>query len=84
MKSITIKGIDPDLSDKLEETAKARNITINRLLLDLLHAHFDETPEDGTVFQDLDHLFGRWSEEEFQRIQGKIDEERTIDPELWK
>ncbi|MFP4031723.1 MAG: hypothetical protein ACLFTV_09195 [Desulfococcaceae bacterium] len=52
----------------------------------VIRLHFDKmeaAPEDGPPFHDLDHLFGRWTEEEFQRIQGKIDEERRIDPELW-
>jgi hypothetical protein len=34
-------------------------------------------------YHDLDHLFGRWTEEEFTGIQGKIDQERRIDEELW-
>ncbi len=32
---------------------------------------------------DMDHLFGRWSQEEFEKVQGKIDSERKIDQELW-
>ena len=24
------------------------------------------------VYHDLDHIFGRWSQEEFDRIQGKL------------
>jgi len=28
-------------------------------------------------------MFGRWSQEEFDKIQGKIDAERKIDKELW-
>ncbi|MCA1785702.1 MAG: hypothetical protein LC657_06955 [Desulfobacteraceae bacterium] len=35
-------------------------------------------------YDDLDSLFGRWSQQEFQTIQGRIDEERAIDSELWK
>jgi len=35
------------------------------------------------VHHDMDHIFGRWSKEEFDRIQGKIDAERKIDKELW-
>ena len=35
------------------------------------------------VYHDLDHIFGSWSTEEFERIQGKIDKERKIDKELW-
>jgi hypothetical protein len=33
---------------------------------------------------DLDHLFGQWSEEEFEKIQDKISRERQIDQELWQ
>ena len=32
----------------------------------------------------LDHLFGRWDEDEFTQIQQKIDSERRIDAELWQ
>ena len=35
------------------------------------------------VYNDLDHFFGRWSEEEFNQIRGTIDSERKIDRELW-
>lgn len=27
-------------------------------------------------YHDMDHFFGSWSKDEFQAIQGKIDEER--------
>jgi hypothetical protein len=36
------------------------------------------------VYHDLDHLFGKWSDKEFEKIQGKINSERKIDQELWK
>ena len=36
------------------------------------------------VHHDLDHLFGRWDEDEFTQIQQKIDSERRIDSELWQ
>jgi hypothetical protein len=35
-------------------------------------------------WHDLDDLFGKWSEEEFARIQKKITSERQIDEEIWK
>jgi len=39
--------------------------------------------EFSKKYSDLDSLFGRWSEEEFREITSKIDQERSIDPELW-
>jgi hypothetical protein len=32
----------------------------------------------------MDHLFGKWTQKEFKKIQGKIEAERTIDKELWQ
>jgi len=34
-------------------------------------------------YHDLDDLFGTWSDEEYECIQGKISRERQIDQELW-
>ncbi|MFZ1986412.1 MAG: hypothetical protein WAU91_18525 [Desulfatitalea sp.] len=39
---------------------------------------------EKTKADELHRLFGQWSQEEFMAIQGKIDGERTIDPELWE
>ena len=33
---------------------------------------------------DLDHLFGKWTQDEFLKIQNIIDTQRDIDQELWK
>jgi hypothetical protein len=36
------------------------------------------------IHDDLDHLLGSWSEQEYDKIQSKIDKDRKIDRELWK
>ena len=33
---------------------------------------------------DLDHLFGKWTDAEFDKIQGIINSQRKIDLELWE
>jgi hypothetical protein len=35
-------------------------------------------------YNDLDHLFGKWTDAEFEKIQGIVDSQRKIDLELWK
>jgi hypothetical protein len=35
-------------------------------------------------YHDLDFLFGRWTDSEFNNIQAKIDNESQIDDELWQ
>lgn len=36
------------------------------------------------VHRDMDHLFGRWDEDESARIQRKVDSGRRVDLELWQ
>ena len=43
-----------------------------------------EEAADMSEYDDLDSLFGTWTEEEFSSIQGSISAERRIDPELWQ
>ncbi len=35
-------------------------------------------------YNDLDHLFGKWTNAEFDKIQGIINSQRKIDLELWE
>lgn len=86
MKTITIRGIEPDLAEKLKQAAEQSGKSVNQLLLDILKRNFGMLKKKKFTVEhhDMDHLFGRWSEEEFNRIQDKIDKERKIDKELWK
>lgn len=86
MGSISIRGIDDELAELLKKEAKVNNKSLNQLLLETLrkHAGLDKEKQFTKRHHDLDHLFGKWSQDEFDAIQGKIDSERVIDPELWK
>lgn len=85
MKTMTLRGIDPLLSEQLVKMAQLQGKSINQFVLDTikeqlgLHKGERRTEEH----HDLDHLFGRWTEDEWQQVQSKIDTERRIDPELW-
>ena len=86
MKAITIRGIDPFVSEKLKQAAKTEGKSVNQLLLDLIK-HCVGARKDKKFtkkHRELDHLFGKWSRDEFERIQGIIDSQRKIDGELWQ
>ena len=59
---------------------------MNQVALEALRKHFGlaRSRRFREVHQDMDHLFGRWAEEEFARLQRKIDSGRRVDPELWQ
>jgi len=86
MKTMTIRGLDPSLIEKLKANAKKQDKSLNQFVIDTLKQHMGMKKEKKftAVYHDLDHLFGRWSDEEFKKIQGKIDSERKIDKELWE
>jgi len=86
MSSLSIRGVDPQLAAVLKEKARKSQKSINQFVLDILRQHVGLVKKKRFTreYDDLDHLFGRWSEEEYAAIQGKIDGERQIDKELWE
>ncbi len=85
MKAITIRGIDSDMSVKLKQVAASEKKSVNQLVLDLLKQNIgmQKKKRYTRIHNDLDDLFGQWSDAEFEKIQGSVDNQRKIDPELW-
>jgi hypothetical protein len=85
MTTISVRGLDPSLAEKLKQAAKNEGKSVNHFILETIKRVLGEEKEKrfSVLHHDMDHLFGTWSQEEFDRIQGKINSERKIDPELW-
>ena len=85
MKTVTVRGIEEDLAEKLKDIAKHEGKSVNQLILETLKKScgFEKEKKFTQVHHDMDHLFGKWSKKDFKKIQGKIDAESKIDPELW-
>ena len=85
MKSIIIRGIEPPVADMLKNAAKLEGKSVNQFVKDIINARlgYGNNKKHTAIYHDLDHLFGKWDEDEFQKIQGKIESERSIDKELW-
>lgn len=86
MNSLSIRDVDPQLAAILEEKARKSQKSIDQLVVEILRQHVGLMKEKRFTreYDDLDHLFGRWSDEEYTAIQGKIDHERQIDKDLWE
>ncbi|EFI33521.1 conserved hypothetical protein [Desulfonatronospira thiodismutans ASO3-1] len=85
MKAITLRGIDPETSEKLKQAASRQGKSTNRLILEMVKKELglDKEQKYSREYSDLDDLFGKWTEREFREISDKISRERQIDPELW-
>ena len=86
MKTITVRGIDDELAIKLKKTAKEQSKSINRFILDLMRQSLglDKAKKFTRKYHDLDHLFGSWTDEEFNYVHKRLESQRVIDKELWK
>jgi len=85
MGSLSIRGVDKQLSAILKQRAQAAQKSVNQFVLETLKKHVGLEKEKRFTreYDDLDKLFGKWSAVEYDRIQGKIKSERRIDDELW-
>jgi len=86
MKSLSVRGIDVQLAAILKKRAGESKKSVNQFVLEVLRKHvgLEKEKRFTRVYSDLDELFGKWSEEDYSLIQGKIDTERQVDTELWK
>lgn len=86
MKSITIRNIEPIVAEKLKQEAKNQGKSINLFVVDMIEQNlgFKKRRKYSNTYRDLDHLFGKWTDEEYRRIQDRIDAGRNIDRELWE
>ena len=86
MKAITIRGIDSAVSSKLKQVAKNEKKSVNQLVLDMIKQSIgmQKRKKYTKKYDDLDHLFGKWTDAEFEKIQGIVDSQRKVDLELWK
>jgi conjugal transfer/entry exclusion protein len=66
-------GIDPELKNKLKQTASWQEKSINQLVLEIIRKELGLTHGEklSKEYNDIDDLFGRWSEEEYSAVSRK-------------
>lgn len=86
MKTLSVRGVDEELASLIKDAAAVEQKSVNAFVLDVLKREVgaQKAKRFARNWHDLDSLFGRWSDQEYAVIQGKIDAERQIDEELWK
>jgi len=80
MKTITIRGIDSSVASKLKQVAKNEKKSVNQLVLDMVKQNIgmQKRKKYTKKYDDPDHLFGIWTDAEFDKIQGIIDAQRKM------
>ena len=78
MSTLSFRGIDDTLSEELKKTAHAEEKSVNQCVIDILKQHLGLVKHKKFTqsFDDLDQLFGSWTDESFDAIEEKINSER--------
>lgn len=85
MKTLTIRGIDPELSSAIKELASGKNLSVNKLLLKALKSFTGLSQNTAfKTYNDLDYLAGGWSEKDEKYFLDQTKHFRKIDEEMWK
>jgi hypothetical protein len=82
--AITVRNLPPAVAKAVKDKARRERLSLNQAIVRLLEEATGEKPGKKVVHHDLDHLAGRWSEEEYQQFLDALREQRQIDPEMWK
>jgi hypothetical protein len=76
--------VDEKLGEALKREAAARNLSINRLVLQLLREGVGlEATRSPIRYNDLDQFIGKWTTEEADEFDRYLTEQRNIDLDLW-
>ncbi len=87
MSQITLRNIDPELLKKIKEMAQKENTSMDKLITRILKQAVQSGKKKAIPgqnrYDDLDELFGVWSDEEAKTFEEALKLQRKVDEELW-
>ena len=87
LKQITVRDIGKELHRAIKKEASLRGISMNRYVLSILREAVgidDGLRKASEEHQDLDHLAGTWTDQEYADFVEQLEVQRSIDEDLWK
>lgn len=83
MSQVTIRGLSPDVEQKIRQMARDRRQSINHIITEIIRQNFEQgkrNPRAATIKQ----LAGGWSEQEASDFLASIESCEQIDEEMWR
>lgn len=86
--AITVRNMPPAVAKAVKAKARKEGLSLNKTVVKLLAEATGQAQEHGSTapvaHHELDHLFGTWSEAEYEEFMEALREQRQIDPRMWK
>lgn len=84
VKAITLRNLPPEVAKVVKQKARKERLSLNRAIIRLLEQATGGSGSPREIHHDLDHLAGRWSEQEYRDFVEALRDQRRIDPEMWR
>jgi hypothetical protein len=83
MQQITIRGVSPEIEQKIRQIAKSNRQSINQVLREIIHKEFGK-PGLKPRAASIKELAGGWSKKEASDFNISIQSCEQIDEDLWR
>lgn len=83
MSQITIRGLEPEIEQKIRQIARERRQSINHVLSEIIHQSLGKGKRKPAA-DSLKNLAGGWSEQETSHFLDSIKDFEKIDEEMWQ
>ena len=74
--TITLRTLPPAVEIAVRDRARKEKVSLSQAVIRLLEEATGEKRPRKVVHHDLDHLAGRWSEEEYRQFMTALAEQR--------
>ena len=82
---MTLRGIDNVIAGALKEKARQEDSSINTVVLNMIKVSLGlEKKKRSATHNDLDHLAGTWSEQDYAEFTCVAEEFDKVDEDLWR
>lgn len=83
--SFHLRNMTPEMMSLLKKEAGSQNISVNTLILQIIGEGIGtKRPTKKTVYNDLDHLAGTWSQKDQKAFEENVKPFEAIEKDLWK
>ena len=86
LKELTLRGLDPEIEQRIRDLARRDNISLNQAAISLLRkgAGLSSRAHQHVVGDGLDRFFGIWTKEEADHFDEFIKDFEQIDASFWQ
>ncbi|MFP4049391.1 MAG: hypothetical protein ACLFT8_05540 [Desulfovermiculus sp.] len=81
MKQFTIRGLDPEIEEKIRDLARQKQKSINQVIKEIIQKELKGSQYPASS---LKNLAGKWSKEEANEFKHNIATCEQIDKEIWE